>query len=255
MGGALYGFLEKKFESPKLDNDWHLVLKTEPILGSVSAFRDIFWKNKRKGFFPKIPKNFGFPDDLSVETRAALYTGIRVGHFELDDLKFNLNKTEGQISAETLPDETYGEHRWVIDLDFYKVFEDTAFWISYDQLKSIDWDQKVQESKVEEVRNNIQDSGYGYKVDELQRIFKLIIDDKESEKLWITHNDEIDLDAEDVRNLANGKTVLKEGKELRLEVRTMREMLGSQWNNLWEIIENIGEEKRSDVRMVFYWNH
>lgn len=255
MGGHLYGFVETRFAQDDVSDNWELVLKTEPILGAQSELRDVFYKNSRKNYFPEIPKNKGFPENISSETRATIYTRIRLSHLDTSDIEVN---TEDIVYANTSDENslsTYGDKRWAIDLDMYKNFEKEAFWITYDQLKQISWDQKVLESKVEKIRNKMEDSGYGYKTGELQKVFKLLIDGSEVARNWITHDDEVDLSPEEVRKLVRGNKLTKNGKNLRIERRNMKEMLGDNWSNVWNIIEELGENKLRDVRVVFYWNH
>ncbi|MFO7793764.1 MAG: hypothetical protein R6V35_02200 [Candidatus Nanohaloarchaea archaeon] len=254
MGGYLYGFVETKYNFRDDPCNWELVLKTKPIAGAQSELREVFWKNSEKDYFPEIPKYNSFPDDISPETRATIYSFVRFGHIDLSDIEVN---TEDLIYSKTGEDSmsTYGNKLWAIDLDLYKNFEHSAFYISYDQLKQIKWNQKVLESKINQIRNEMEASGYGYDPSELQNAFKLLIGNEEESRNWITDDESLELDAKEVRQLVKGEELTKGNRKLRLERRSMNEMLGESWEDIWNIIEKLGENKLRDVRIIFYWNH
>ena len=252
MGGSLYGFLERRtiFENDK--GDWELVLKTEPITGTTGNFREIFYNYQHKDVFEDFPMNRGFPDDISAETRSVMYSRIRFGHIDVEDVKFSAEELE---TIGRIPDNEFGDYRWALDLDFYRNFEESAFWITGDQFREIDFQQTANKDKIEEIRSGLEENGYGHDTGELQRLFKLTIDGQEYSKLWITHNEEIDLSAEDIRNLIIEESVKKDGRVLKIEPRTIKEILGDPWRRVWDILKNIRERKREEVRLIFYWNH
>lgn len=254
MGGYLYGFVETRYNFGDDPANWDLVLKTEPIAGAQSELREVFWKNSEKEYFPELPKQKGFPNDISPETRAVIYSYIRFDHIDTSDIEVDIediiysDSKEGGLS-------TYGKKRWAVDLDLYRNFEQEAFYITYDQLREINWDQKVQESKINHLRNEMEASEYGYSSGELQNVFKLLIDNEEESRNWITGEESLDLAEEEVRKLIKGKELTKGDQNLKLERRTIKEMLGESWENIWNIMERLGEKEVRDVRIIFYWNH
>lgn len=253
MADYLFGFIERRFESEDSKKEWEFFMRTGPVVGTQSVFRDVFYGNDQTEYFDDIPRNNGFPDDIAAGTCTVMYSDIKLQHLDKENIRISKNDLRNPKFWDNL-DETYGDYRWLIDPNFYQSYQDdsnSAFWISYDQLKKIDQDQNVRGEVIDEIRSDLEDEGYGHDPGELQKVFKLLIDGKEKSRLWITHNDEIELSGEDVRTLLTGKKLSKNGKILELEVRNMKEMLGEEWTKLWDLLQTITENELQNIRIIF----
>jgi len=220
MPGYIQGVIEKQMGIGK----WEFLSRIEPFTGSQGNFKYMAFGMKRFRFLEPFPHDRGFPEDLSLQSKAVI---------SLNEYRQHLDEPIAEFEC------GLKKRRTVLLSD----------------IKDIDWDKGISDENLQRLREEY-DSKEEYHEGDYRNLEVFELTDSEGNSLseknlsWYRKEDITD---EMISSLVAGDTIDFRNRKVSLERKSRRELLPESWFKLLDLLDIFHEDH--EIRFVFGWHH